>query len=156
MDFTRRPGDSACKFGRFANCRRIVGRRLFKRRLRVLDAAQLLIDQLLESTPRPTAAFAAADSVAALAYCILGMRGIRVGQDISVIAGNNTPGLLSIPLPHLATFDIDARKIGALAVRQWAMQIAEHNRVRSGASEVQQISCRVVVTPTFITRRVGV
>src|SRR3954447_19190756 len=113
-------------------------------------AVQSLIDQLLESTPRPPAVFAAADSVAALAYCILGMLGIRVGQDISVIAGNNTPGLLSIPLPHLATFDIHARKIGALAVRQLAMQIAEHNRVRSGASEGQQISCRVVVKPTFI------
>lgn len=114
------------------------------------DAVQLLIDQLLESTPRPTAVFAAADSVAALAYCVLGMRGIRVGHDISVIAGNNTPGLLSIPLPHLATFDIHARKIGALAVRQLAMQIAEHNRMRNGASEAQQISCRVVVKPTFI------
>ena len=114
------------------------------------DAVQSLIDQLLESTPRPTAVFAAADSVAALAYCILGMRGIRVGHDISVIAGNNTPGLLSIPLPHLATFDIHARKIGALAVRQLAMQIAEHSRMRNGASEAQQISCRVVVKPTFI------
>src|SRR5436190_436592 len=114
------------------------------------DAVQSLIDQLLESRPRPTAVFAAADSVAALAYCILGMRGIRVGHDISVIAGNNTPGLLSIPLPHLATFDIHARKIGALAVRQLAMQIAEQSRMRNGASEVQQISCRVVVKPTFI------
>jgi LacI family transcriptional regulator len=114
------------------------------------DAVQSLIDQLLESTPRPTAVFAAADSVAALAYCVLGMRGIRVGHDISVIAGNNTPGLLSIPLPHLATFDIHARKIGALAVRQLAMQIAEHGRMRNGTGEAQQISCRVVVKPTFI------
>jgi LacI family transcriptional regulator len=114
------------------------------------DAVQALIDKLLNSTPRPTAVFAAADSVAALAYCVLGMRGIRVGQDISVIAGNNTPGLLSIPLPHLATFDIHARRIGALAVRQLAMQIAEQSRLRNGASEGHQISCRVVVKPTFI------
>lgn len=114
------------------------------------DAVQSLIDQLLKSTPRPTAVFAAADSVAALAYCVLGMRGIRVGHDISVIAGNNTPGLLSIPFPHLATFDIHARRIGALAVRQLAMQIAEHGRTRHTTSETQQISCRVVVKPTFI------
>ena len=67
-----------------------------------------------------------------------------------MIAGNNTPGLLSIPLPHLATFDIHARRIGALAVRQLAMQIAEHSRSRNGAGEAQQISCRVVVKPTFI------
>jgi LacI family transcriptional regulator len=114
------------------------------------DAVQSLIDQLLDSKPRPTAVFAAADSVAALAYCVLGMRGIRVGHDISIIAGNNTPGLLSIPLPHLATFDIHARKIGALGVRQLALQIAEHCRLRNGATEAQQISCRVVVRPTFI------
>lgn len=113
-------------------------------------AVQSLIDQLLESTPRATAVFAAADSVAALAYCVLGMRGIRVGQDISVIAGNNTPGLLSIPLPHLATFDIHAHKIGALAVRQLAMQIADPSRLRNGCSESQPIPCRVVVEPTFI------
>jgi LacI family transcriptional regulator len=114
------------------------------------DAVQSLVDQILESTPRPTAVFAAADSVAALAYCILGMRGVRVGHDISVIAGNNTPGLLTIPLPHLATFDIHARRIGALAVRQLAMQIAEQSRPRFATSEMQQISCRVVVKPTFI------
>jgi LacI family transcriptional regulator len=114
------------------------------------DAVQSLIDQLLESHPRPTAVFAAADSVAALAYCAFGMRGIRVGQDISVIAGNNTPGLLSIPVPHLATFDIHARRIGSLAVRQLAMQIAENSRSRNGASEPQQVSCRVLVKPTFV------
>jgi DNA-binding LacI/PurR family transcriptional regulator len=109
-----------------------------------------LIDQLLESRFRPTAVFAAADSVAALAYCALGMRGIRVGHDISMIAGNNTPGLLSIPLPHLATFDIHAGKMGALAVRQLAIQIAEQSRMRNGASEAQPVSCRVVMKPTYI------
>jgi LacI family transcriptional regulator len=113
------------------------------------DAVQSLVDQLLEANPRPTAVFTAADSVAALAYCILGMRGIRVGHDISVIAGNNTPGLLSIPLPHLATFDIHARKIGTLAVRQLAMQIAEQ-RTRNSMGEAPPISCRVVVKPTFV------
>src|SRR4029079_7710812 len=55
------------------------------------DASQVLIDHLLASTPRPTAVFAAADSIAALAYCILGMRGIRVGHALSAIGGNNTP-----------------------------------------------------------------
>src|SRR5262249_503066 len=43
------------------------------------DAVQSLIDRLLESKPHPTAVFAAADSVAALAYCALGVRGLRVG-----------------------------------------------------------------------------
>jgi LacI family transcriptional regulator len=114
------------------------------------DAVQSLIDQLLEGTPRPTAIFAAADSIAALAYCALGVRGLRVGHDISVIAGNNTPGLLSVPYPHLATFDIHASKIGTLAVRQLAILIAERSRIRNGSNEPQNISCHVVVKPTFV------
>ncbi len=107
------------------------------------DVVQLLIDRMLTSTPRPTALFTAADSVAALAYCALGMRGMRVGRDISIISGNNTPGLLSVPYPHLATFDIHSRKIGALAVRQLAVQIAERNNNVYAQRQV-------VVKPTFI------
>lgn len=114
------------------------------------DAVQSLVDQLLESKPRPTAVFTAADSVAALVYCALGMCGLRVGQDISVIAGNNTPGLLSVPYPHLATFDICARKIGALAVRHLAIQIVEQHCAPDARSHVEHIPCRVVVKPTFI------
>jgi LacI family transcriptional regulator, galactose operon repressor len=114
------------------------------------DVVETLIDQLLESTPRPTAVFTAADSIAALAYCALGVRGQRVGCDISIIAGNNTPGLLSVPYPHLATFDIHARKIGELGVRQLAMKIADQQRTFHGASQLQSMSCQVVVKPTFI------
>lgn len=115
------------------------------------DAVQSLIDQLLDSDPRPTAVFAAADSIAALAYCAFGVRGVRVGHDISVIAGNNTPGLLPIPIPHLATFDIHARKIGAIAVQQLAVQIAEQNRTRQAHNNgVPDINCRLVVKPTFV------
>jgi LacI family transcriptional regulator len=114
------------------------------------DAVQSLIDRLLDSTPRPTAVFAAADSVAALAYCAFGVRGLRVGHDISVIAGNNTPGLLPIPIPHLATFDIHARRIGAIAVQQLAVQISEHHRSRHTSNGAPGISCRLVVKPTFV------
>lgn len=116
----------------------------------VFDVVQTLVDQLLECKPRPTAVFTAADSVAALVYCIFGMRGLRVGHDISVIAGNNTPGLLSVPYPHLATFDIHARNIGALAVRQLAMQLAEKNCNLHVPSEAQHIPIQLVVKPTFV------
>jgi LacI family transcriptional regulator len=114
------------------------------------DVVQSLIDQLLDSKPRPTAVFAAADSIAALAYCAFGVRGLRVGHEISIIAGNNTPGLLSVPYPHLATFDIHARKIGALAVRQLAMKIADQHRGQHVASQEQHIPWQTVVKPTFI------
>lgn len=104
---------------------------------------QSLVDQMLASTPCPTAVFAGADSIAALAYCALGMRGLRVGQDISVIGGNNTPELLAVPYPHLATFDIHARKIGALAVQELAQHISD---MASG----RYVSSQLVVKPTFI------
>jgi DNA-binding LacI/PurR family transcriptional regulator len=114
------------------------------------DVVESLIDELLASRPRPTAVFAAADSVAALAYCAFGVRGLRVGRDISVIAGNNTPGLLSVPYPHLATFDIHARKIGALAVRQLAMQIADRYQGTGNGSQAGQTPWQIVVKPTFV------
>jgi DNA-binding LacI/PurR family transcriptional regulator len=109
------------------------------------DVVQTLVDELLNAAPKITGLFTAADSVAALAYCALGMRGMRVGHEISIISGNNTPGLMSsVPYPHLATFDIHSRKIGALAVRQLAGQIAERT---TGT----YISRQVVVKPTFIS-----
>jgi DNA-binding LacI/PurR family transcriptional regulator len=107
------------------------------------DVVQSLIDRILEASPRPSGLFTAADSVAALAYCALGMRGVRVGHEISIISGNNTPGLMSVPYPHLATFDIHSRKIGALAVRQLANQILER-------SNNTYIPRQMVVKPTFI------
>jgi DNA-binding LacI/PurR family transcriptional regulator len=107
------------------------------------DVVQTLVDQFLKSNSRCTAIFTAADSVAALAYCALGMRGVRVGQDVSIIGGNNTPGLMSVPYPHLATFDIHSREMGTLAVRQLATQIAERD---NGTYVPRQI----VLRPTFV------
>jgi DNA-binding LacI/PurR family transcriptional regulator len=78
------------------------------------------------------------------------VRGLRVGHDISIIGGNNTPGLLSVPYPHLATFDIHARKIAALAVRQLAIQIAEHSRPKNLPALMPYTTCQLVVKPTFL------
>lgn len=114
------------------------------------DVLEALIDQLLACKPRPTAIFAAADSIAALAYCALGVRGLRVGHDISIIAGNNTPGLMPVPYPHLATFDIHAQRIGELAVRHLAIKIADQHRPLRSAPQVRAAECQVVVKPTFI------
>jgi LacI family transcriptional regulator len=116
----------------------------------VYDVVETLIDQLLECKPRPTAVFTAADSVAALVYCALGVRGLRVGRDISVIAGNNTPGLLSVPYPHLATFDIHARKIGTMAVRQLGQLVADRFHGAGVVNGTQAPTTRLVVQPTFV------
>jgi LacI family transcriptional regulator len=113
----------------------------------VFDTVQTLTDQLLASKPRPTAIFTSADSVAGLVYCALGMRGLRVGADISVVGGNNTPGLLAVPYPHLATFDIHARSIGELAARQLGEKFSER---RMGLARDQHIARQIVVRPTLV------
>lgn len=113
----------------------------------VFDTVQSLTDQLLASRPCPTAIFTSADSVAGLVYCALGMRGRRVGGDISVVGGNNTPGLLAVPYPHLATFDIHARSIGQLAVRQLGEQFSEQ---RTRPARIHRAARQIVVRPTLI------
>jgi LacI family transcriptional regulator len=85
---------------------------------------QTLIDELLAAQPRPTAIFAAADSVAVLVYRALAVRELRVGRDMSVISGNNDAPLIAGLHPHLTTFDVHAHEMGRLAVRQLAMRMS--------------------------------
>jgi LacI family transcriptional regulator, galactose operon repressor len=83
-----------------------------------------LVDRMIAAKPRPTAVFAVADSVAALVYRALTERGLRVGEDISVISGNNDAALIQSLYPHLTTFDIHAYDLGRLAVRQLALRMS--------------------------------
>lgn len=85
---------------------------------------QELVDQLLACRPRPTAIMAAADSVATLVYRACAVRGLRVGEDISVISGNNDAALVAGLHPHLTTFDVHAYRLGQLAVRQLALRLS--------------------------------
>jgi LacI family transcriptional regulator, galactose operon repressor len=79
---------------------------------------QHLVDGILKSRPRPTALFTSSDSVAAVVYGALAVRGVRVGEEISVISGNNDQALIAGLHPSLTTFDIHAHDIGRLVVRQ--------------------------------------
>ena len=89
-----------------------------------VETVQKLLDQLLARRERPTAVFAAADSVAVLVYRACSVRGLRIGHDISVISGNNDAALVAGLHPRLTTFDIHADEIGQLAVRQLATRLA--------------------------------
>ncbi len=92
------------------------------------QSVQQLIDRLLRATPQPTALFAASDSVAAMCYRALAVRGVGVGRDISVISGNNDRALIQYLYPHLTTFDIHARQIGRIAVEQMQRRIATQGK----------------------------
>lgn len=92
-----------------------------------VEVVQGLVDDLIADSPRPTAVFAAADSVAALTYRALAVRGMRVGEDISVISGNNDAALIQSLYPRLTTFDVRAQDLGRLAVRQLAMRTSSED-----------------------------
>jgi LacI family transcriptional regulator len=90
---------------------------------RGVEMVQDLVDRLIATRPRPTAIFAAADSVAALVYRALAVRDIDVGGGISVISGNNDAPLIAGLHPRLTTFDVHAHDLGRLAIRQLAARM---------------------------------
>lgn len=106
-----------------------------------VDTVQRLVDRLIAMRVRPTAIFAAADSVAALVYRACAVRNLRVGSDVSVISGNNDAALIAGLHPHLTTFDIHADAIGQLAVRQLALRLACPGVLPD---------CELMVQPTLI------
>ena len=93
------------------------------------ETVQHLVDQLLNAKTRPTALFAGADSVAAVVYGSLARRGIKVGEEISVISGNNDHAFITGLYPSLTTFDIHAHNIGRLAVRQLENRLTMGNSI---------------------------
>lgn len=116
----------------------------------MFEVVQELTDQMLASQPRPTAVFTSADSVAALVYCALGVRGLRVGHDLSIIGANNTPGLMDAPCANLSTFDIHAKQLGSLAVRQLANRFLERRSILVCGDGARSPATDLVLPPTFI------
>jgi DNA-binding LacI/PurR family transcriptional regulator len=94
------------------------------RTVKEVDAVQGLVDALIASTPRPTAVFVPGDSVAAMVYRALYVRGLTVGRDLSVISCNNETPLLAGLYPQLTTIDIHAESIGRRTVDQLAWRMA--------------------------------
>lgn len=89
-----------------------------------VEAVQSLVDAALASKPRPTAIFAAADSIAALVYRALAVRGLRAGREISVISANHDAAITAGLHPRLTTFDVKAHDLGRLAVQQLALRMS--------------------------------
>ena len=89
-----------------------------------VEVVQSLIDKAIAAKPRPTGIFAAADSIAALVYRALAIRGLAVRRDFSLVSGNNDVALIAGLHPALTTCDVDAFAIGQHAVRQLAMRLS--------------------------------
>jgi DNA-binding LacI/PurR family transcriptional regulator len=106
-----------------------------------VEAVQGLVDAMIACKPRPTAVFAAADSVAALVYRALAVRQLRVGRDISVISANNDDSVIAGLHPRLTTFDVQAHEIGRLAAQQLAMRMTQSSDMPA---------CEVLIAPKLI------
>lgn len=122
------------------------------------DAVEFLVDRLLAHTPRPTAIFAAADSIAAALYRAFTQRGIVVGEDFSVISANDDRALTAGLYPRLTTFDIHAEQIGRVAVSQLAQRLSYiepivESEILLEPTLVERDSVRRFSTSTTLSRR---
>lgn len=92
----------------------------------VRDVASVdgLIDQVLAASPKPTAIFTPADSIAALVYRSLASRGMQAGRDMGVISCNNERPIVAGLYPTLTTLDTHAEQIGRRAVDQLVWRMA--------------------------------
>lgn len=98
------------------------------RSVKEVDAVQGLVDAIIASNPRPTAVFVPGDSVAAMVYRALYVRGLTVGRDLSVISCNNETPLLAGLYPQLTTIDIHAEAIGRRTVDQLAWRMTHRGQ----------------------------
>jgi LacI family transcriptional regulator len=82
------------------------------------ERVQRLVDNLLASPNPPTAVFVPADSIAVMVYRALAERGLRVGEDLSVISCNHEIPLLCGLYPSLTSIAVHAYEVGQRAVAQ--------------------------------------
>lgn len=100
----------------------------------VMDVSQVqpLVDRATDGLrrraargPRPTrtAIFCPADSIAALVYRALSVRGLVAGRDVSVVSCNHERSLVAGLWPSLATVEVYPQRIGRMAVEQLTRRI---------------------------------
>jgi DNA-binding LacI/PurR family transcriptional regulator len=101
----------------------------------VMDVSQVqpLVDHAIEGLRRrtargprrqsPTAIFCPADSIAALVYRALAVRGLVAGRDVSVVSCNHERSLVAGLWPSLATVEVYPQRIGRMAVEQLTRRI---------------------------------
>ncbi|MFM8337851.1 MAG: substrate-binding domain-containing protein [Opitutaceae bacterium] len=79
-----------------------------------------LVDQwrAIPAAERPTAVFVPADNIAIHLYAALERVGLRIPDDISIIACNYERSLISSFKPALTTMNVSASQIGAKSVAQ--------------------------------------
>lgn len=85
-----------------------------------VDELLPLVDRWLAipAKQRPTAIFVPADNIAMYLYSALEQRGVRIPDDLSVVACNNEKNLGRWFKPSLTTINVNATRIGTASVAQ--------------------------------------
>lgn len=84
-------------------------------------------EQLLAAQPRPTAIFAANDSMAVGALSAARRRGLRVPEDLAVVGFDDVP-IAEYVSPALTTVRVSISKLGSCAAERLVECIRAHNR----------------------------
>ncbi len=90
-----------------------------------------LVDKFLSQRQRSTAIFVPADSIAVQVYRAMAIRGVRIGDEISIISVNNESALIAGLHPGLATYDIHAEEIGCRSVELLLWRIDNNDAVEN-------------------------
>lgn len=99
-----------------------------------VDLVDRLLGRVLRHRSKPTAVFVPADCIAAMVYRACSKRGLRVGEDLSVVSCNNERPLLTGLYPEVTTIDICAERIGRQAVEQLVWRLGHRDSPSVGVS----------------------
>jgi LacI family transcriptional regulator len=92
-----------------------------------IESGRAAMKRLLQTTPRPTAVFAANDPMAIGAVYACREAGLRVPQDISIIGAGNIEGPHH-PTPFLTTIDWPREELGRVAAELLLAMIKNRDR----------------------------
>ncbi len=125
---------------------------LINSRFDIADAKRALAEYLDSATETPTAIFATIDMFAFAAVSVLARRGIRIGEDIAVIAVNDSNIAANLPVP-LTSVRHELDGMGAKAAEVLAAMI-EDGRDAERPSSIA-LPPELVVRESTSTRRFG-
>ncbi len=89
------------------------------------DRLASLVDKLLSADPRPTGLFVPTDEQTVGLYSLLEQRGLRPGEDVSIVSCDNQDFWLHNLTPRPVSIDLNFEVIGTRAVEQLVMRISQ-------------------------------
>ncbi|MCJ8007437.1 LacI family DNA-binding transcriptional regulator [Lederbergia wuyishanensis] len=136
----------------FIEAHRREGLEIFPRWIKTGDwsseSGYSLAADILKGNERPTAIFAANDSMAAgvIRYCV--EHGIRIPEELSLVGFDNT-NFASILIPALTTVELPTFKMGKLA----AKRLLENIQGQRGSGQKKKVDCKLIVRESTMANK---